>query len=62
MSLLDNLDLGDRMQGLVEHIELNELFARFDELQRARRLVTTQVNTQLLCEELLLGWRPGPGH
>jgi DNA polymerase-3 subunit delta' len=62
MSLLDNLDLGDRMQGLVEHIELHELFARLDELQRARRLVTTQVNTQLLCEELLLGWRPGPGN
>lgn len=59
---LDNLDLGERMQGLVEHIELNELFARFDELQRARRLVTTQVNTQLLCEELLLSWRPGRGN
>ena len=55
---IDNRDLADRMQGLVEHIELDHLFARFDDLQRARRLVATQVNTQLLCEELMLGWRP----
>jgi DNA polymerase-3 subunit delta' len=55
---IDNHDLADRMQALVEHIELDHLFARLDDLQRARRLVTTQVNTQLLCEELMLGWRP----
>ncbi len=55
---IDNPDLADRMQALVEHIELGQLFARLDDLQRARRLVATQVNTQLLCEELMLGWRP----
>ena len=55
---LDNRDLADRMQALVEHIELSALFTRLDAWRRARRLVTTQVNTQLLCEELLLAWRP----
>ncbi len=55
---LDNRDLAERMQGVVEEIDLVYLFARLDDLQRARRLVETQVNTQLLCEELLLGWQP----
>ncbi|RLA32080.1 MAG: DNA polymerase III subunit delta' [Gammaproteobacteria bacterium] len=56
--VLDNRDLADRMQVLIETIDLVYLFARLDELQRARRLVETQVNAQLLCEELLLGWQP----
>ena len=56
--MLDNRDLADRMQALIETIDLVYLFARLDELQRARRLVETQVNAQLLCEELLLGWQP----
>jgi DNA polymerase-3 subunit delta' len=56
-AVLDNRDLADRMQALVERIDLLQLFARLDDLQQARRLVGTPVNAQLLCEELLLGWR-----
>ena len=55
-AVIDNADLGDRMQALAETLDLPQLFARLDDLQRARRLLETQVNAQLLCEELLLGW------
>lgn len=55
---LDNRDLAGRMQALVETLDLPYLFARLDDLQRARQLVETQVNPQLLCEDLLLGWQP----
>ena len=59
---LDNRDLADRMQALIDTIDLVYLFARLDELQRARKLVETQVNLQLLCEDLLLGWLPTRPH
>ncbi len=59
---LDNRDLADHMQALIDTIDLVYLFARLDELQRARKLVETQVNHQLLCEDLLLGWQPPRPH
>lgn len=49
-------DLRDRLQGLAERLDLAGLYRLLDKSQDALRLVHTQVNTQLLLEDLLLAW------
>ncbi|HEY5719697.1 MAG TPA: DNA polymerase III subunit delta' C-terminal domain-containing protein, partial [Gammaproteobacteria bacterium] len=63
-AVIDSPDLAARLHPLAQRIDLVQLFNRLDQLQESRRLLDTQVNTQLLCEQLLLDWdalarRPG---
>jgi len=53
---LDNPDLRERLQALAERVDLSELFQNLERLQETMRLMRGQLNTQLLWEDLLLGW------
>lgn len=53
---LQNPDLKKSLQGLAERLELKDLFRFYDMLLTARSQLTTQVNKQLLLEQLLIGW------
>lgn len=54
---IDNLDLAERLQACARRLNLQALFGTLDRLNAARRLLATQVNRQLLLEELLLLWQ-----
>ena len=53
---LSNPDLRERLQALTEHVDLADLFQQLERLQETLRLMRGQLNSQLVCEELLLGW------
>jgi DNA polymerase-3 subunit delta' len=53
---LQNGDLKKPLQALAERLELQGLYKYYDSLLLARSLLTTQVNTQLLLEQLLIDW------
>ena len=54
---VDNLDLAERLQAAAQQINVQALFAYLDRLKTARRMLSGQVNRQLLLEELLILWR-----
>ncbi len=56
---LDNPDLRERLQALSERVDLAELIQRQGRLQEAMRLARGHPNTQLLLEDILLGWSGG---
>lgn len=53
---LRNPDLKKSLQALAERLELKDLFRFYDLLLTARSQLATQVNKQLLLEQLLIGW------
>jgi DNA polymerase-3 subunit delta' len=53
---LANPDLRDPLQTLARGLDLEQLFRRLDHAAQAHRLSLTQVNPQLLAEDVLLGW------
>jgi len=53
---LQNADLKKPLQALAERLELQGLHKYYDSLLQARSLLSTQVNTQLLLEQLLVDW------
>lgn len=53
---LRNPDLKKSLQALAERLELKDLFWFYDMLLTARSQLATQVNKQLLLEQLLIGW------
>lgn len=53
---LQNADLKKPLQALAERLELQGVYKYYDSLLLARSLLTTQVNTQLLLEQLLIDW------
>ncbi|MDT8404192.1 DNA polymerase III subunit delta' [Sulfuriflexus sp.] len=58
---LDYLGLRDRLQALAKELELSTLHRFLEQLNEARRLLaTSQVNSQLLFEELLVRWSALP--
>lgn len=59
---IDNLDLAERLQATAQQINLPALFAYLDRLKAARRMLSGQVNRQLLLEELLILWLNAAGN
>lgn len=53
---LQNADLKKSLQALAERLELQPLCRFYDSLLIARVQLSTQVNTQLLLEQLLIDW------
>lgn len=51
---LDNPDLQQRLQPLVEQVDLAKLYKRLDKLQSVKGLSHKQLNKQLMLEDLLL--------
>lgn len=54
---IDNLDLAEGLQATAQTLNLRSLFAYLDRLNTARRQLTSQVNRQLLLEDLLVRWQ-----
>ena len=54
---VDNLDLAECLRAASQRINLQTLFGYLDRLKSARRMLSGQVNRQLLLEELLILWR-----
>ena len=55
-SQLANPDLSNALQALLQALELKPLFAFYDMLLAARQQLTSQINKQLLIEQLLIHW------
>ena len=53
---LKNNDLKDTLHMLSEQVDLKGLYLLLDKLQQARRLIETQVNQQLMWEDVLIMW------
>lgn len=53
---LPDTDYKKALQGVAERLELHGLYRYYDEVLKARQLLATQVNKQLLFEQLLIGW------
>lgn len=53
---IKNKDLKDTLHMLSEQVDLKGLYLLLDKLQQARRLIETQVNQQLMWEEVLIMW------
>jgi len=49
-------DVLDRLRPLAQQIDLHRLYEYFDKLIESSRLARTQVNQQLLLEDVLIGW------
>ena len=56
---IDNPDLGESLQHTAQKINLKVLFGYLDRLTASRRMLTGQVNRQLLLEDLLIRWQRG---
>lgn len=56
ISHLANPDLRSALQPLAERLDFTQLFAHLDRLKKAGRLAETQVNSQLLLEDVLIPW------
>jgi len=52
-----NPDLKNPLHALAQRIELNRLFAHYDDLLTMRSQLYTQLNKQMLMEQLLIAWR-----
>jgi len=55
-SLITNSDIKQHLQPIAEQLELINLFSYQDKLQLANRQLATQVNVQLLLEDLFITW------
>ena len=53
---VQNPDLKKSLQALAERLELKPLYQFYDALLLARSQLVTQVNKQLLLEQLLIDW------
>jgi len=51
-----NPDLKNPLQALAQRIELDRLFAHYDDLLTIRSQLYTQLNKQMLMEQLLIAW------
>ncbi|MDH5327364.1 MAG: DNA polymerase III subunit delta' [Gammaproteobacteria bacterium] len=56
-AVTDQLPLAKQLQMLSEKVHLKALFAYFDKVTECYRLLNSQVNTQLMLEDLLIYWR-----
>jgi DNA polymerase-3 subunit delta' len=56
--LIGNPDIHQRLRDMADKQEITRLFGRLDRVNRAIQLSDSQVNGQLLLEEILLGWVP----
>jgi DNA polymerase-3 subunit delta' len=54
---IDNADLRESLQATAQTLNLQQLFSFLDRLQRARKMLASQVNRPLLVEELLIFWQ-----
>ncbi len=54
--LLQNQDKKKSLQALAERLELPQLYAFYDALLQARSQLDTQINKQLMLEQLLIHW------
>ncbi len=54
---LNNPDLRESLQAQAQRLNLTQLFGFFDLLLRAKALLDTQVNPQMLLEEILIEWQ-----
>jgi DNA polymerase-3 subunit delta' len=53
---LYNPDLHEQLQGLTHQLELKGLYTLYDLLLAGRQRLDTQINKQLLFEEILIQW------
>lgn len=53
---LYNPDLNEPLQVLSQHLELKGLYKLYDLLLKARQNLSTQINKQLMFEEILIQW------
>lgn len=53
---LHNPDMKKSLQALAERLELKRLYLFYDSLLSAQALLSTQINKQLMLEQLLIGW------
>ena len=53
---LQNPDIAKRLQALAERLELKRVYTFYDNLLLANSQVNTQINKQLLLEQLLINW------
>jgi len=58
---VDNPDFAEHLQAAAQQISLRALFGYLDRLGAARRMLSGQVNRQLLLEELLILWLNAAG-
>jgi len=58
---IDNPDLAERLQSPAQKINMQDLFRFLDRLNAARKMLSSQVNRQLLLEEMLILWLRGHG-
>lgn len=56
ISLITNSDIKQHLQPVAKQLDLINLFSYQDKLQQANRQLTTQVNVQLLLEDLFITW------
>jgi len=54
---LNNADFREGLQALAQRLNLTHLFAFFDLLLESRKLVDSQINQQLMWEEILIEWQ-----
>ncbi len=54
---LSNLDLRQPLSNVSELIDINVIFMRIDEISKAINRLNSQVNQQLLLEDLLIAWQ-----
>ena len=54
---LNNPDFRVGLQALAQRLNLTQLFTFFDLLLEARKLVDSQINQQLMWEEILIAWQ-----
>ena len=59
--LVGNPDIRERLLEMAQNQSTTQLFGRLDRVTRALQLSDTQVNGQLLLEEIFLGWAPRQG-
>lgn len=53
---LQNQDMKKSLQALAERLELKNLYRFYDRLLIAQAQLSTQINKQLMLEQLLIGW------
>lgn len=53
---LQNQDVKNSLQALAQRLELKRVYQFYDELLQAQAQLATQINKQLLLEQLLIGW------
>ena len=51
-----NMDIEQHLQPMAKQLDLSNLFKYLEQLQQSSRLLTTQVNVQLMLEDLFIAW------